>query len=287
MSEHAVVFGGSRGLVGIVTDPADTDPDRDLPTVVLLNAGLVHRVGPNRLHVQLARRLAADGNTVLRFDFSGVGDSAARWDAVPFEKSAVRETRDAMDYLAEARGSRRFVLIAICSGAAFAVRAALEDHRVDAVVLINAAGHRWGTDEELSRTMLRHYRRMATFGSSRGRLIRKLLTLDFDGAAVIATVGRRIREAARRGDPPPAAPSHVASLRALAERRVDIRMLYSEADEGLDYYRLHLDKDLKSLEAEGRLVTRVMAGANHTFTLRSHQRALLSAVAGWVRGRTG
>src|SRR5689334_20064244 len=70
-AENAIVFGGDVRLVGIVTTPAETRADRT--GVILLNAGVVHRVGPNRLYVTLARRLAQAGLTVLRFDHSGIG----------------------------------------------------------------------------------------------------------------------------------------------------------------------------------------------------------------------
>src|SRR5205823_3052307 len=46
--------------------------------IVLLDAGATYRIGPNRLHVELARRLARDGDLVLRIDQSGIGDSAPR-----------------------------------------------------------------------------------------------------------------------------------------------------------------------------------------------------------------
>jgi hypothetical protein len=42
---------------------------------VLLNAGAVHRQGPFRLYVHLARRLAALGFSCVRFDQPGIGDS--------------------------------------------------------------------------------------------------------------------------------------------------------------------------------------------------------------------
>jgi hypothetical protein len=72
MNEEAVLIGGS--LVGILSrPPAGVDPA--MPGVLLLNAGRIHRVGPNRLYVAIARRLAAMGFAVCRFDLSGIGDS--------------------------------------------------------------------------------------------------------------------------------------------------------------------------------------------------------------------
>ena len=56
MTETAVLFGPRQTLVGVLTDPgAPAPPDR--PAIILLNAGRIHHVGPNRLHVKLARRL--------------------------------------------------------------------------------------------------------------------------------------------------------------------------------------------------------------------------------------
>ncbi len=85
--DHAVAFGKSNGLVGIVTEPAygpaETEhygaPTRP-PAVVLLNTGVTHRVGANRMSTTWSRRLAAAGHFVLRFDQSGIGDSERRQD---------------------------------------------------------------------------------------------------------------------------------------------------------------------------------------------------------------
>ena len=92
MREQAVLFGKTRSLAGVVTDPPKSTEDRKRPAIVLLNSGLVHKVGPNRLNVKLARMLATMGFPVLRFDLSGIGDSKYREDNLPVEKSAVAGT---------------------------------------------------------------------------------------------------------------------------------------------------------------------------------------------------
>ena len=143
--EKVVLFGSASSLVGIVTDPIDaTDATR--PGVILLNAGLLHRIGPNRLHVELARRLAAKGLVVLRFDFSGIGDSDVREDDLPFWESAILETQEAMTFLEKSRGLRRFVLMGLCSGAVSLFRTARVDSRVAGAVLLDP----WGYSAESS-----------------------------------------------------------------------------------------------------------------------------------------
>ena len=56
--ERAATIGSDPQMVGIVTRPAGDDRPRSMTGVVLLGAGLVHHVGPNRLMVRLARRNA-------------------------------------------------------------------------------------------------------------------------------------------------------------------------------------------------------------------------------------
>ena len=114
MSEKVHAFGKHRGLVGVVSQP---DSPRDAPAVLLLNAGLVHRVGPYRMHVDLARRLAAAGYLVLRFEQSAIGASEPRRERLSYEDRAVADGPDAMDFLgARCRGDR-FIPLGRCSGA--------------------------------------------------------------------------------------------------------------------------------------------------------------------------
>ena len=87
--ERAVLIGAQPGMVGVETRPLGNDGgERAAVAAILLGAGLVHRVGPNRLTVRLARRLAARGIASVRFDHRGIGDSAPRPDGKPFELSA-------------------------------------------------------------------------------------------------------------------------------------------------------------------------------------------------------
>ena len=132
IGERVHSFGVDDGLVGVVTLPpgALLGAAERRPFVVLLNAGLVHRVGPFGLGVALARDLAARGFRVLRFDQSGLGDSPARPVQVPIEHQAVVDGRAAMDFLAARYGAERFAIGGLCSGALNAHRICIADPRV-------------------------------------------------------------------------------------------------------------------------------------------------------------
>ena len=73
LNERALAFGESGSLFGILGSPDVPDPQR--PAVLIPNTGVIHRVGPSRMHVELARALAAAGVVSLRLDNANLGDS--------------------------------------------------------------------------------------------------------------------------------------------------------------------------------------------------------------------
>ena len=139
MIERVCTFGSHAGLVGIVTEPPESA--RRPETVLFANIGLNHRVGPNRLYVELARKLAASGFRSLRFDLSGFGDSEPRRGPGTYLERAALDVREAMDFL-EKSGSHRFVLVGLCSGVDSMHAASLHDDRVAGAIFIEGYAYR-------------------------------------------------------------------------------------------------------------------------------------------------
>lgn len=128
MNEISMVFGPDRHLSGTLSLPAgDAKPRLG---VVLLNAGVIHRIGPHRFNVKLARALAGAGVPCLRIDLSTQGDSGSPKQPLSFEAQSVADLRAAMDHLQRICSVDRFVIAGICSGAFNGLAAALEDERV-------------------------------------------------------------------------------------------------------------------------------------------------------------
>src|SRR5512139_956031 len=165
-AEYVIRAGDGDGLVAVVTEPAPgTMPG---PTFVFVSAGLVHRVGPNRMYAHLARRVAARGCTAVRLDLSGIGDSEARLDGLPADEAYVADIRAIMDAMAARGASARFVLAGLCSGAVNSFRTALADERVVGAVLLNP--QQFDHDPEwnagiLARTEARRYMTRAVRGA--------------------------------------------------------------------------------------------------------------------------
>ena len=144
MREKAARFGKTNSLVGILSTPdgGASAADAERPAVIVANSGILHRVGACRVHVKLARRLADEGYPVLRFDFSGIGDSAVRRDDLAFEESAVVELQEAMNYLTTATGAKRFIVMGLCSGADMAFSVAEVDSRVVGLAVFDPWAYR-------------------------------------------------------------------------------------------------------------------------------------------------
>lgn len=135
--EQALLLGPRQSMVGVITPASAQAVVPDAPFVVILNAGIIHRVGPNRMHVLLARALAAAGFSVLRVDLSGLGDSEARNDALPPLDATMADIREILDMLQATRQVQRVVLVGLCSGADHSIIYAGTDERVVGVALMD------------------------------------------------------------------------------------------------------------------------------------------------------
>jgi hypothetical protein len=276
MRERALTFGPAN-LVGILTQP---DPDVAVPgapAMVILNSGILHRAGASRIYVQIARALALDGLTSLRFDFSGVGDSEVRRDSIPIEQRFVMETREAMDYLDETLGIDRFLVGGLCSGGDGAFWAGLEDERVGGVWQIDAFCY-------------------PTLGYYRRRYLPKIL----DPGAWWHSIKVRMQQAAsepetgddevfvkpeyRRIFPPKEEVGE--GLRRLLDRGVGLYFLFTGGLEEYLYASQH-QETFPELQLGRRARIRYLGNCTHTVTDLEHQRVLVDDIRAWSRSLAG
>jgi len=273
-----VWFGATKSLSGILTEPER--PQTDRPAVLLLNAGLLHRVGPNRLHVVLARRLAEAGLPVLRFDYSGLGESEARRDEVPLEQSALAEGLEAMEFLETSGVARRFVPMGICAGAENAQRLAREDERVVGAVLID--GYAYRTRGYHLREAARHlvsprsWRRLVASPLALRRLLGH-------GRVAPADPGERNPGGLDYEREFPPRDACLEEMTRILARNVELFVIFTGG--GMAEYYNHprqFAETFPSLAGHPRLRLEFMKRADHTFTLRSHQEAVMASIGAWV-----
>jgi hypothetical protein len=278
VKERHVWFGARKSLSAVLTEPVAHAPGR--PAALLLNAGLLHRVGPNRLYVALARRLAAAGMPVLRFDYSGLGESEPRRDDLTLEQSALAEGIEAMDFLQESGVADRFVPMGICTGAENAQRLAGEDERVVAAVLID--GYAYRTAGYYLRECARH---LASRRSWSRLLAKPLAVREALGPRRAAPATPTERNPGgldyERQFPPRAA--CLEELQRILARSVELFLIFTGG--GMAEFYNHprqFAESFPSLRDHPRLRLEFMKFADHTFTLRNHQDAMLTSIDAWA-----
>lgn len=276
MREKAVRFGTSAPLVGVVTEPLGQPASPERPAVIFLNSGILHHVGACRLYVSAARALAARGFTVMRFDHAGIGDSEVRREAMPFEQGAILDTRDAMAHLTSTKGTQRFVLMGLCSGADMSFRVAGQDPRVVGLVQLDAWAYR------TLGYYLRHYGKRARDLSAWTNFMRRKIRTVLGGSKPAGdergadTVGAEYR----RRFPPR---EEVAQqLTALLDRGVRMLYLFSGGQEEHFNHREQYRASFRDVNFRDQVRVEHLPDADHLFSGLEHQRFVIEAMTEWM-----
>jgi len=289
MKEKAFLFGKFKSLIGIWTEPLAPALAAGRPAVILLNAGVVHRIGPHRESVKIARRLAAESFLVMRFDLAGLGDSEPRRDALSFQGGAVSDVKEAMDHLQKTRNIDEFVLMGLCSGADNSYQTACRDPRVVGALMMD--GYSYQTPEFHVRRLLK---RMRHVGSWTALARRKLEVLE---RRVRDSLGEK-REGVETAPPPLVTPGEpirqyvrefppkeqlVSEMIALVARGVRLHFVYSCGMPQYYNYAGQFMDSFRGVDFQGRVTTEFFAEADHTFTELRNQEALVAAIVRWMQ----
>jgi len=294
MVEKIIKFGQSPSLVGVLT-VADESLRRNR-CVIISNSGLIHKSGPNRLSVKIARQLALQGVHTFRFDFSGMGDSPLSENVQDSLDSNITEIRWAMDKITAVTGITSFALYGLCSAAEVSFRASLEDERVSGLILVDGY---YQTPELLEQILpiasrkcnIRYYRKhlldyrrwIKVFtGNSQAISWQKLWgRLRHRKTPDAVAANRPVRTAAR-----PPIDTGIDKWNELFNRGLAVQLIYSEGSHYVDLYHQSLAAALKLFRRKKLLEYRLIGNADHTFTPVWPQQRLADLVCRWVEGKS-
>jgi len=305
--ESALRISDDPDLFGILSEPSH-GVDADVPVVVLLNAGASYRIGPGRLNLSIARRLASLGFRCLRFDLNGLGDSVAdrpEFENDSYPSTAFRDIDLILKHVQQRCGTRRVVLMGLCSGAyaAFQSAAQIEDRALVESILINPLTFYWADGMTLDASPTKHlmsfhyYRSVMTDPRKWLKLLSGRSKLGVAGAWRVLT--RRLR--ASRSQPLANKSSadcpNVTSLghprrddlsgdlqRVVAHDR-RLTMFFSSSDPGFGILNHHARRQANQLRKGGRLKIQFINEADHTFSHRDAREELIDAIADHLRDR--
>ena len=253
---------GPEALVGILSMPARGIPPK--PVVLLPNTGLDHRVGPNRLHVILARMLAEAGHPVLRLDLSGMGDSPAADSG-----SAVRDLQACMDHLGGLGYAGPFAALGVCSGAHDIHCLAMADDRVKAIASIDGYAYPTaGFYRNYLQERVADPRRLLRYFTRRFEVLAGAETLTPDDIDYF----RQPSRAQMRRD-----------LAQLMQREAWLCYIYTGQMQYAYNYPGQLADAFPRLRAYERFELHHLTAADHTFTTASMRATLAACLLGWLQ----
>jgi len=282
--ERAVCFGPNRAMVGVVTSPTGATSET---VVLLLNAGVIHRVGPNRINVLLARDMAGLGLTVLRFDQSGLGDSAPRESETDLQESVAADLADAMAYLTEHHAATRFILVGICSGARAALRTAYRAPNIAGLIVIDPPVYK------TTKAVVSHYgQRLLRAESWKNALTGK-------NERIKDAIGRlRSRGDETHPDAPqpstmpgrlpewPSQSDMAAALKRMLGNGTAIHWIYTGGAEDDQYnYRDQLADTFPTACASSLMDWELMSDVDHDFATEPSRRAIRTELRAWLTRR--
>ena len=257
--------------------------------VILANAGGVYRIGPNRLYVELARALAATGDTlVLRADLSGLGDSRPRpgsAENVVYSDHAVADL-GALAAWARAKGAHEVAVVGLCSGAYHAIKGALA-HAIETIVPINPLTFFWKAGMPLDYAGFRVTGDAQRYKQSMhsAEAWKKLLRGGVDLRRVVRTVTTRVKQVLEhRGRDVlrrlrvPLSEDLGSELLALGRKRATIKFVFAGSDPGHALLTEQGGSAVPKLERAGMLSIEMIANADHTFTARWTHPLFVAAV---------
>lgn len=174
---------GTERLLGLLHHSASPSEI----ALLIVVGGPQYRVGSHRQFLLLARRLAAAGTPVLRFDYRGMGDSEGG--GRDFE-AVTEDLRAAIDALCRRLPEVTEVVIwGLCDGASAACMYAAEDSRVSGLVLLNP----WvRTEQGEARAYLKHYYLQRLVNPD---LWRKIMSGRFDLLAALRDLAAKLKGA--------------------------------------------------------------------------------------------
>ncbi|MEO1274548.1 MAG: hypothetical protein AAFV96_03875 [Pseudomonadota bacterium] len=276
--EQILRFDEGGRLVGMLRAPVEP-PAPEVPALILMNAGIIHRIGPRRLNVKLARAL--DPLPSLRVDLSGLGDSGTGTPGLDYQSQTFHDLKRSIEALFQALGERPVIVIGLCSGADNAYRLAVDEPRIAGMVALDPFSY-------------------PAPGPAFGERAKRVLDADRWRARLNRMAGGGVAdpgaipdyEALERGEqnisrPVPPLSEFGTDLAALTGRGAELFLLYTNYVKHDLATAEHFHSVFRDFEFHGRLRVAVHGDVDHTFTELAAQALLIGAIRDWLRERWG
>ena len=286
--EHALTIPAARPLFGVMTEPVK--PDNQKPLLVFVNGGSGHHVGPNRLYVDVCRRLASMGFSSVRLDLSNLGDSAQDITPAshnPYALTAPGDIAAAVSFLRENTPYQRFVLSGLCSGAHNSFQAVVQHSlpEVCHIMLINPLAFYWKQGDSLLAPEDSQHEADAAHYSGNVRSLGKWISLFTSPKKLrnALTFAMRLvqKKSISLGKQVAGAVGFVQlsplekDLLSLNQRGTKVTLLIGETEPGYRLLMAQAGATVKQQVAKGEMHIAIIKDGDHTFSSLASRRQMI------------
>jgi len=261
----AVLLGSSGELFAIRSRPITSSSTTG---VIIFSAGMLHNIGPFRLHVDLANDLGKMGLPVLRLDQSGKGESPLRT-GLNGTEAALCDYDDAFEHL-ESLGVSSTILIGLCSGAADAILIASERTSVSGLILLD--GYSYRTPKAIVRSYAGRILSPGSWFRASERLAEGIFSL------LVAEEFSNLADTNEWIDHDDFRRRYLDVL----HRNVEMLAVFSGGQPDYNYTG-QLAACLGVSKEIGNLHEVYFANSDHTYTISRHRRRLIDSIINWMK----
>jgi hypothetical protein len=227
------------------------------PAVIICHGFIGNKNGQHRLFVKAARALSSEGFAVLRFDFSGSGESTGDYKDITLTQQ-VEEAIKAIDF-AEAHSSidsNRIILLGHSMGGAIASTAVALDRRISRLVL-------WAP---VARP---HEDIVGIVGDALYKHCLQNGVAEYQGFEL----GKEFFQSL----------SQVSPLENVKEYSGDVLIAHGSNDQDTPLYNAYHYESALNMRQSGRCKIEVIEGADHTFESPTWEKEVIAVTLDWLK----
>jgi alpha-beta hydrolase superfamily lysophospholipase len=234
---------------------------KTFPLVIICHGFVGNRIGVDRLFVKTAKELTQDGYVVIRFDYSGCGESEGEYGKTGLD-DLIEQTKTVIDYGSELPmiNPDEITLLGHSLGGATAILTAARDSRVRKLIL-------WAPVGQPLRDL------STIIGKETMDELDRSPYIDYQGYHLY----NQFFHCLSRFSPIEEANSILG----------DVLLIHGSKDKDIPFSYSHQYDETFSKREHGSSVCKIIEGANHTFSNSTHFNELITTTRRWLTVQDG
>lgn len=229
------------------------------PLIIICHGFTSSRIGVDRLFVKSANQLTAEGCIVVRFDYSGCGESEGNYGNSGLDE-LIEQTINVIEFCSgiDKVDSNNITLLGHSLGGAAALLTAVRDNRIKQLILWSAVANPY---EDIVKIV----------GVNNLRNFDKSTSIDYLGYTFTEKYFNSL--------------SKFQPLEEIKEFRGDTLVIHGTDDKDIPVHYCQTYEKEFLLRTHGSCTKQIIQGANHTYSCSAHFKELIDTTKKWVNDK--